>query len=349
MRANVNKFPAMLLLVLVWMLLWLLVARSWGGVITPGYTWVTGESVTASKMNAMINSAVINSSFHTSRSSTTDPAGSETILIYDYTAAAFKTITVDALLQRTNLVTDLAGAGTLSTNDLLLIVNGGALSKVTLGAFLSGLYGTGGLDVSQLVNTNVLHATANKLGVIPGAGLAGGTNSALSLSYSTNGLGVVSNALTLLYNTNGLTINGAGQLALNYDTNTLTTGTDGKLSVNNSTLFTSIEYPVTPRALYSTNHGFSVTPTWMRWVMVCKTNNLHYRVGDEVDITSFHSYWGQNYNYYMAAAFGTYANSSNVSCTVLTEDVNLLTYGVGTNFVEIINQPSWRLKCYAKP
>ncbi len=113
-------------------LILLLALPAWAGDITTGYTWANGEQVTASKMNAMVGSAVINSTFYTTRSAITAPGGAETILVYDSSAGAFKKITINTLLTRTNLITSLLPAGTLTTNDQLMVVNGGALASVTV-------------------------------------------------------------------------------------------------------------------------------------------------------------------------------------------------------------------------
>jgi hypothetical protein len=104
--------------------------------------------------------------------------------------------------------------------------------------------------------------------------------------------------------------------------------------------FTSQEYALAAGVIANVAHSFSNSPSYVKWVLVCKTNNVGYRVGDEVDVNGVLS--GQ------PLVFANGANSTNVF--LIMNNTGTFQIINKTNFVPAtISLPSWKAKCYARP
>jgi hypothetical protein len=123
----------------------------------------------------------------------------------------------------------------------------------------------------------------------------------------------------------GGTFNGNGSGLTNL---TVTTFTSSLFVISNSA------------ATIIVSHNLGVTPTFVRWVMVCQTNDVGYNVGDEVQI--------DNQNFSTTPVFTEGANSNNVFLCM-----NSINVGVNnkTNAASraSITDARWRFKCYARP
>lgn len=164
---------------------------------------------------------------------------------------------------------------------------------------------------------------------IAGPGLAGGNGT--SLSVNVDGLTVKTNGDTLYvpfdqsqFHTNG-----------------------GVVTLSN---FVSIEYSFAPGASIGTNHHLPTTPTLWHWVMVCKTNEFGYRVGDELSISSW---YGTDNDVNLETSFVSGASTTNVFLTVPNSptfpEFALATRN-RTNGTRVFpNTNNWKAKAYARP
>ena len=123
---------------------------------------------------------------------------------------------------------------------------------------------------------------------------------------------------------------------------------DGGGLTNLAQKFVSIEYPLTNVSYsISTNHGLSVTPQSVRWVLVCKTAELGYSVGDEVSAealvasadNSRHVVEGAN----ATKVFFAYAGAGNAM--QLPNKTSPAAPQTLTSASSVIS--NWKLKCYA--
>jgi hypothetical protein len=105
--------------------------------------------------------------------------------------------------------------------------------------------------------------------------------------------------------------------------------------------FTSAEQSVQSGHTYAIAHGLGATPRRVRWVMVCKTAEYNYSVGDEIDVATLQNSGNQ-------ATFTTYgANATNVFL-VTRSGVNINVFDYSThNQTVAITMANWRFKCYA--
>lgn len=112
--------------------------------------------------------------------------------------------------------------------------------------------------------------------------------------------------------------------------------------------FVSIEYPLTNMSYsISTNHGFASQPQIVRWVLVCKTNEIGYQAGDEVSAgalvnsgdNSKHDCEGAN----SSKVFFTF--SANGQAMQLPNKTNPVAPASLSSVSSVIS--NWKLKCYA--
>jgi hypothetical protein len=70
-----------------------------GGDLTPGYVFVPSEkNVTSTKLNGLVNAAVINPTFYTDKAVVTAPAGGDYLLLYNQAALDLRRVTVANLM-----------------------------------------------------------------------------------------------------------------------------------------------------------------------------------------------------------------------------------------------------------
>jgi hypothetical protein len=192
----------------------------------------------------------------------------------------------------------------------------------------------GGINIDQL---NV---------AVAGLGLGGGGGAALSNKTDNVTITITNDVLTLCSN---LPVR-----YLAWTTNTLlgasTYGTNMGLAVssafdiqtNTVTLrqFTSAEVEIAAAGtLLSTNHGMGFLPTWVRAVLVCKTNDLSWTAGDEVGVEGVYNFGTPFTIKVNATSLVAYGNAGFNSHSMIPSDGN------GVNITSV----RWRLKVYMRP
>jgi len=102
--------------------------------------------------------------------------------------------------------------------------------------------------------------------------------------------------------------------------------------------FTSGEFDLALSGYCSTNHGLGGAPQVCRWVLVCKTNDASYIVGNEVSATCF-------YDSSSGAPAGFGASATNVFLSVPSSHQTI----VGTNGSgQSLTLVRWKAKAYAE-
>ncbi len=105
--------------------------------------------------------------------------------------------------------------------------------------------------------------------------------------------------------------------------------------------FTSAEFSVgSVGAVADTPHGFAATPTKVYWVLVCKTTDAGYAVGDELDVAAF-SGAGDT------TPFSGGANAANIFLSCRSASLSVAAKGTGSGTA--IVPADWRAKGYAAP
>lgn len=202
-----------------------------------------------------------------------------------------------------------------------------------------------GVDVTQ-ISTN-----------IAGLGIAGGGGTNLYLNLeATNGLAITGDKLS---------ITNLPPSRINLTSNYVIVGVSNNIGsavslpvfaamvATNPAVpgFTSFEYSITASGnLVNTNHGLGVTPGMVRWVLVCKTADGTFAVGDEIEVQNLMNDI-TNPSFLQYPVFTLGANSTNVwastvdTVTVLTVNKDQST----TPGYVALTESRWRLKCYARP
>lgn len=106
--------------------------------------------------------------------------------------------------------------------------------------------------------------------------------------------------------------------------------------------FVSHEYSVTFATNYlvaNTNHNLGSTPSRVNWVLVCKTSDVGYDVGDEISIYAIDRDNG--------ASFAGGANSTNVF--LIRYNAGLRTFNKESGAISDMTESRWKAKCYAAP
>jgi len=175
-----------------------------------------------------------------------------------------------------------------------------------------------------------------------GSGLTGitGTSIATDAGISLNALKMP--ASTLAYGSNGVA--SVAFLGPNLTVQNYTNVAGGVTNIGSTLLlksFISQEYSIASGVVANIKHGLSNTPSNVRWVVVCRTNDVGYSVGDELNVASVDA------NTY--PAFSSGANSTNV----------FLIFDDNASAFEIANKSTgarqngvlarWKAKCYASP
>lgn len=212
---------------------------------------------------------------------------------------------------------------------------------------LFGNYLTG-LNMPMIGNTPV---TAFGLSLV---GSASASPALTALGLPSNPTAVVTNGSTqpVVFNTN-MTVNGnvvATQFTGDGSSLTGITATQvGAAAASQMPQkFTSTEYALT-NAQYSisTSHGLSGPPQFVRWVLVCKTNELGYVVGDEVSAGALvNSTDNSRHPLEMASSTAVaFVFSVNGAAMQLPNKTNPVAPASLTSVSSVIK--NWKLKCYA--
>lgn len=336
---------ALLVFIIYGLMAWSLAA----GDLTPGYVFTSGEkNITHTKLNTLVDGAVLNPSAFTDRAATTTPAGSDSLLLYYGLAADLRRVTVSDLVWRTvSLVTNQVEYFSPLTNDYLLTYSqaGNDYRKIRAGILFSNwptLFGNGTHVQTLAAATNDTRFLVWDNGTNGGFGTNGGygTLTVPALLGSSNiaalfGAVVLTNLPLNTLPTNTVLTN--GETFVVWDR----TNNRAAQALLSALMGSTYEYPIAGAMSFSTNHYLASRPTRLRTVLACKTNDCGYLQGDELSADSF---WLADGSPLLSSG----ANSSNVFVkwqTWLTTYYvvsNNATAGVGT----IINNARWRVKAY---
>lgn len=150
-----------------------------------------------------------------------------------------------------------------------------------------------------------------------------------------------------------ITINGTNQLSLqtnipisyisNFNATVQSLATVIVTNYANTNIFTTGEYALSNGLIADTNHGLAALPSLVNWVLVCKTNNAGFVVGDEVSVNAFTDTSGDNF-----CAFAGGANSTNVFLTSTAVTGLKVASKAGAGRVSV-TAADWKAKGYARP
>jgi hypothetical protein len=111
------------------------------------------------------------------------------------------------------------------------------------------------------------------------------------------------------------------------------------IATNIARRFVSAEFSIVAGLAADTAHGLGAVPTGSQWVLVCKTAELGYSIGDEVDVLPSDQSSDQNFN--------AGKNATNIFVIVRqTGTIRLLNKTTGV-LTTTLNTANWRLKGYA--
>jgi hypothetical protein len=273
----------------------------------------------------------------------------------ELTATVYPGYTLSANERPTTAILNLLARPTVSVSGTLGGTNVGLAANSVSGAMLQTsvvddntieFFNNGGSTAIRLkaYNTGTNAISSN----LAGLGLGGGDGYALSNKTDNATITITNDVLTLKSN--------LSPVYLQWVTNTLlgaaTYGTNANLTVgsgihiqNNAVALRQLEtaeVTLSPSGiLLSTNHGLGLTPSWVKAVFVCKTNDLSWNAGDEVGMDSV----------YNSAGATTLTVSANATSITVYGAVNTSSFamiqsnGLGAN----VTTARWRLKIYARP
>jgi hypothetical protein len=230
--------------------------------------------------------------------------------------AANPTVQITGTLGGTNVA---LGANTVSGTMLMDSVAG---SNLTWNASSPrGLViANSGVDVGQIAAS------------IAGNGLAGGAGTALSVTTAGNALSATNDALRIICPLGKLLGGDVNGFVTNVTVGTGLFVSATTLSISN---FTTAEYALGSGGLIAnTNHNMGATPAVVIWRLICKTADLGYEVGDEVDVASFYN------SASLKPQFGSGANTTNLFLVEFSTSINVRRKDTGAD--DTITAGSWR-------
>lgn len=231
-------------------------------------------------------------------------------------------------INASHLASSVGGSNIVVTSGGLVVSNNGVgpnqLSTAAAGA---GLGGGGGSALHILCDSNTIVNTGDiiSVGVISNVNVAAGAAVAVSkLAFSTNTV-VASSA----FGTNALL------------------GFNSYFTATSSNTFEPLRFATSETALGSGTtlnvaHGLGSTPEIVRFVLVCKTSESGFAVGDEVDIHAFSRDAGSR------PAFSVGGNSTNIFCTQGDTALIRVSGKADGTIGSAITPGSWRIKGYAR-
>jgi hypothetical protein len=169
-NGNYKKFDYGIAIVaaLVILALVLMAIKSYGADIAAGYTFTSGEqNVTHTKLNQVVGSAAINTTFFSEKSASTAPLGADTLLILENSSTAFRKATLNNLVFNNSLLLEDRTAETaLSTNDSLLLYDASedAYNRMTIEVLSNQVCvaaSTNSTSAAVISNSIVLPAVTN--------------------------------------------------------------------------------------------------------------------------------------------------------------------------------------------
>ncbi len=117
---------------------------------------------------------------------------------------------------------------------------------------------------------------------------------------------------------------------------------EGDLTVPTESTFTSAELALPTDGATSATHGLGATPTRVRWVLACKTGELGYSAGDELELFSVRDSGGSGVH------FNAGANATTVFIVGINSG-NPQVLNKSTGVPAAITPANWKAKCYARP
>jgi len=328
--------------------------------IGAGYIFSAGEqNITHSKLNAVVGGAAINTAFYSDKT-TAVPAGGDTFLFLSSSAGDFRKTDYSTLfLRNTTLITGAIEDTSPDPIDFLLTYNvaSGLFNKTTITNLLNALNtsnllaNSSDLDVSNIYErgfslagafTNLLFYTApintDALLIWASASLTNKQITLASLATNVPTATTATNGDFLTgYSTNDNTVaKFTVKQIQSYVTNaanspTMTNGLPAK--------FVSSEFSITTGLPVDTAHSLGAVPTQVQFVLVCKTAELGYSIGDEVDVLPMDQSSDPNFN--------AGKNATNIFCVVRqTGTIRVLNKTTGV-LTTTLNTANWRLKGYA--
>lgn len=185
---------------------------------------------------------------------------------------------------------------------------------------------------------------------VAGNGLSGGAGAALAVRVDTKTIQITNDVLTIGTNDVSTIAIASGKLVGGASTGqgtAITVGngltlSSGTLIVNATTVtnFVTAEYSLSSGAIANTNHGFGTVLTSARWVLICKTNDVSFTVGDEVDAQCFYESGSR-------PQFVTGSTSTNMFASL--KSLAILVRRKDNGNEDSITAASWKLKGYARP
>lgn len=273
----------------------------------------------------------------------------------ELTATVYPGYTLSANERPTTAILNLLARPTVTVSGTLGGTNVGLAANSVSGAMLMTsvvdddtieFFDNGGVTAMRVkaynIGTNVIGAN------IAGLGLGGGNGFALSNKTDNATITITNDVLTLMSNLSPVYVTWVTNTVLGASTH----GTNAQLTVSSgfdlqtNTLalrqWTSAEYSfASAGTIISTNHGLGATPTWVRAVLVCKTNDLDWTAGQEVGLESVYNSGG-------GSPFNVAANTTTLTATAnagFNSHAMINTSGNGVNITTV----RWRIKVYARP
>lgn len=343
-----------------------------GSDINPGYTFSSGEkNVTHTKLNSLVDAATINSSFISGKSVAT-PVAADSFLFYSVSAGDFRRATYDTmLLGQTTLISSQTELNTPQTNDYVLVLTAAGLFRKSS---LNSLTWTNAdlianrtnWDSPNLDTTYFLAYDQGNYSKVLRSRLLTFTNAVMHTAPTNNDALLIWDSVAgtnkqitlarLITNAPAATVATNGDFLLGYSTNDaavvkytplqltrFVTSSVPTLVYTNSLpmKFVTGESNVVPGKVSDVAHGLTGRPQSATWVIVCKTNDVGYVIGDEVDVAGIYE-GGTG-----VVIFTGGANATNVflTCDSSVGSVNLRRKDTGA--VATITAVRWRAKCYA--
>lgn len=348
-----------------------------GADLTQGHIFTPGEqNITHVEMNEIAGAATINTTFFTDKSSLA-PSAADVFLYYSVANTAYRKTTLNSLLLgNAAIITGQSEDGSPAANDFLLTydTSGGTLRKVSvqnlmvgstnlflsfpqittpdMGDFIGLSHGVTNAKVTVsdfllLARTNFdyttlftnlpAHTAPTNQDSLLVYDRVNGTNKQISLiALQTNLPSITAlNATDLI----GVIQSGTNLAKVTWEV--VSNSIASRLALTNAATqkFTSIEYTLPgAQGTVTTNHHLTSTPIYVQWVLVCKTNDLGYIAGDEINAETATGGSG--------ALFVTGRNITNI--WVYQQDAITLRKIDGTGGYQAADQPSWKLKGYAE-
>lgn len=334
-----------ILSVLAWavgVLAWLgLTVACQGSDLVKGYTFLPTDRVTSTKLNNLVDAGYISTDFYTLRTPYTAPIQADTMVVYSSAAAAFRKITLDYLLfSNTNLIALQTEDATPATNDMVLTldISAGTLKKANLNELV--------FTNSALINDRTNYTTPTHLSTYF-LGYFGGAYGKLNISNIFYNYGnqasftnlaakspVVAADSVMAWDSVGLTNKQVLMSTLrNYATN-------GQPQVAGKYVSSELAF-VGTGIIGNGVHSLAGTPQSVRAVIICKTAELNYSIGDEVDVTTLQYSGG-------GAAFDVGVNASTIWVTTRDITPTILNKTSGSTTRVAITSANWKVKIYAE-